>query len=81
MANTAPVAVLGHSQGVLGAHMVNVIRKAGSIEAAGQQIDEILAIAELIGARLGNTLSLAALAALVTGAASAMKKPKRGRFQ
>ena len=49
VANTAPVAVLGHSQGVLGAHMVNVIRKAGSIEAAGQQIDEILAIAELIG--------------------------------
>ena len=32
VANTAPVAVLGHSQGVLGAHMVNVIRKAGSIE-------------------------------------------------
>ena len=49
VANPAPVAVLGHSQGVLGAHMVNVIRKAGSIEAAGQQIDEILAIAELIG--------------------------------
>ena len=49
VANTAPVAVLGHSQGVLGAHMVNVIRKAGSIEAAGRQIDEILAIAELIG--------------------------------
>ena len=44
-----PVAVLGHSQGVLAVHMVQAIVEAGSIEAASAQIDEILAIATLIG--------------------------------
>ncbi len=37
-----PVAVLGHSQGVLAVHMVQAIVEAGSIEAASAQIDEIL---------------------------------------
>ena len=45
-----PVAVLGHSQGVLAVHMVKAIQEAGSIEAARGQIDEILATAALIGA-------------------------------
>ncbi|MBM6700340.1 DUF1729 domain-containing protein [Bifidobacterium pullorum subsp. saeculare] len=45
-----PIAVLGHSQGVLAVHMVKVIEEAGSIEAARTQIDEILATAALIGA-------------------------------
>lgn len=44
-----PVAVLGHSQGVLAVHMVQAIVEAGSIDAASAQIDEILAIATLIG--------------------------------
>ncbi len=44
-----PLAVLGHSQGVLAVHMVQAIVEAGSIEAASAQIDEILAIATLIG--------------------------------
>ena len=43
------VAVLGHSQGILGVHMANAIIAAGSIEKAAQQIDEILATAVLIG--------------------------------
>ncbi|KFI54543.1 fatty acid synthase, partial [Bifidobacterium callitrichos DSM 23973] len=45
-----PTAVLGHSQGVLAVHMVKAIREAGSIDAARDQIDEILATAALIGA-------------------------------
>lgn len=45
-----PTAVLGHSQGVLAVHMVKAIREAGSIDAACDQIDEILATAALIGA-------------------------------
>ena len=45
-----PVAVLGHSQGVLAVHMAKAIEKAGSIGAAASQIDEILATAALIGA-------------------------------
>lgn len=45
-----PVAVLGHSQGVLAVHMVRAIQAAGSVEAAHDQIDEILATAALIGA-------------------------------
>ncbi|NEG54972.1 type I polyketide synthase [Bifidobacterium platyrrhinorum] len=45
-----PAAVLGHSQGVLAVHMAKAIEAAGSIEAARDQIDEILATAALIGA-------------------------------
>ena len=58
-----PVAVLGHSQGVLAVHMVQAIVEAGSIEAASAQIDEILAIATLIGVagtRQARQLGLAA---------------------
>ena len=43
------VAVLGHSQGVLAVHMVDAIRQAGSVDTARAHIDEILAIAMLIG--------------------------------
>ncbi|TPF97856.1 ACP S-malonyltransferase [Bifidobacterium sp. UTCIF-39] len=49
VAATKPVAVLGHSQGILAVHMVKAIQDAGSIEAAARQIDEILATATLIG--------------------------------
>ncbi|KFI97292.1 beta-ketoacyl synthase, N-terminal domain protein [Bifidobacterium stellenboschense] len=45
-----PAAVLGHSQGVLAVHMAKAIERIGSIEAARDQIDEILATAALIGA-------------------------------
>lgn len=58
-----PVAVLGHSQGVLAVHMVQAIVEAGSVEAASAQIDEILAIATLIGVagtRQARQLGLAA---------------------
>ena len=50
VATASPVALLGHSQGILGVHMAQAIIDAGSIEAAREQIDEILAIAALIGA-------------------------------
>lgn len=50
LAGANPVALLGHSQGILGVHMAQAIIDAGSIEAARSQIDEILAIAALIGA-------------------------------
>ena len=50
LAAAEPVALLGHSQGVLGVHMADAVREAGSIEAAREQIDEILATAALIGA-------------------------------
>ena len=58
-----PVAVLGHSQGVLAVHMVQAICEAGSIDAAAAKIDEILAIATLIGVagtRQARQLGLAA---------------------
>ena len=45
-----PTAVLGHSQGVLAVHMAKAIETAGSIDAARDQTDEILATAALIGA-------------------------------
>lgn len=44
-----PVAVLGHSQGIIAEHIVEAIGARGSIEAATSDIDEILAIARLIG--------------------------------
>ena len=50
VAAAKPVAVLGHSQGVLAVHMARAIEAAGSIEAAGKTLDEILAVAALIGA-------------------------------
>lgn len=50
IAKAQPVALLGHSQGVLGAHMARAIMQAGSVEAAQSTITEILAIATLIGA-------------------------------
>jgi fatty acid synthase len=49
-ATAHPVAVLGHSQGVLAVHMTRAIQAAGSIEAADATLDEILAIAAIIGA-------------------------------
>lgn len=42
-------AVLGHSQGILAAHMVQAIQDKQSIASAEDQITEILAIAQLIG--------------------------------
>ncbi|PLS25288.1 type I polyketide synthase [Bifidobacterium imperatoris] len=45
-----PVAVLGHSQGVLAVHMARAIEEAGSVEAAANALNEILAAAALIGA-------------------------------
>lgn len=45
-----PAAVLGHSQGVLAVHMTRAIQDAGSIESAAPVLDEILAVAALIGA-------------------------------
>lgn len=62
-AKAKPIAVLGHSQGVLAVHMVQAIEQAGSIAAATAQIDEILAIATLIGVagtRQARQLGLAA---------------------
>ena len=50
VAQAKPLAVLGHSQGVLAVHMTRAIEAAGSIEAAGTTLDEILAVAALIGA-------------------------------
>ena len=47
-AQAKPVAVLGHSQGVLAVHMVQAICEAGSIDAAAAKIDEILAIASSV---------------------------------
>ncbi|MBT1174387.1 DUF1729 domain-containing protein [Bifidobacterium sp. LC6] len=58
-----PVAVLGHSQGVLAVHMARAIEEAGSVESAAEALDEILAIAALIGAagtRRVRALGLAA---------------------
>lgn len=49
VATAKPLAVLGHSQGILAVHMVRAIHEAGSIDAAAADIDEILAIAKLIG--------------------------------
>ncbi|NMN01300.1 fatty-acid synthase [Bifidobacterium sp. DSM 109958] len=49
VAAAKPLAVLGHSQGILAVHMVRAIQAAGSFEAAAGAIDEILAIATLIG--------------------------------
>lgn len=49
-ATARPVALLGHSQGILGVHMAQAIADAGSLDAAAARIDEILAIAALIGA-------------------------------
>ena len=62
-AEAKPVAVLGHSQGILAVHMVQAIREAGNVEAAASKIDEILAIATLIGVagtRQARQLGLAA---------------------
>ena len=62
-AEAKPVAVLGHSQGILAVHMVRAIEEAGTIDAAACKIDEILAIAQLIGVagtRQARQLGLAA---------------------
>ncbi|MCI1644298.1 MAG: DUF1729 domain-containing protein [Bifidobacterium crudilactis] len=50
VASVTPKAVLGHSQGILAAHMVHDIAAAGSFAKASAGIDEILAVATLIGA-------------------------------
>ena len=60
-----PAAVLGHSQGVLAVHMVQAAMAAGSIQAAAEQIDEILAIAQLIGVAGARQTKLIALNAKV----------------
>ena len=49
VAHAQPVAVIGHSQGIIAVHMVRAIAEAGSFEAAKPAIDSILAIAKLIG--------------------------------
>ena len=48
-AQARPVALLGHSQGIIGVHMVQEIQAAGSLKAAQGAIDQILATAMLIG--------------------------------
>lgn len=48
-ARSTPRALLGHSQGIIGVHMVQAMQQYGSIQAAGESIDQILAIAILIG--------------------------------
>ncbi|TPF88531.1 type I polyketide synthase [Bifidobacterium sp. UTBIF-56] len=50
LSEAKPVAVLGHSQGVLAVHMSRAIEEAGSVEAASDALNEILATAALIGA-------------------------------
>lgn len=63
VATARPVAVLGHSQGILAVHIVDAIRAAGSIAAARDEIVSILAIARLIGVagtRQARALGLAA---------------------
>lgn len=49
IAAAKPVAFLGHSQGVLGAHMADALMNAQHSEHAQERIVEILAIASLIG--------------------------------
>nr|WP_094722879.1 type I polyketide synthase [Bombiscardovia coagulans] len=49
LASARPVALLGHSQGIIGVHMAQAIEDEGSLKAASKQIDQILAIAMLIG--------------------------------
>ena len=63
IAAAKPVALLGHSQGILGVHMAQVAADAGSLASAGEQIDQILAMAALIGAagtRKARELGIAA---------------------
>ncbi|RBP99348.1 type I polyketide synthase [Bifidobacterium xylocopae] len=50
VASAHPRALLGHSQGIIGVHMAQAIQDAGSMDAARGQIDQILALAMLIGA-------------------------------
>ena len=50
-AQAKPVAVLGHSQGVLAVHMVQAICEAGSIDAAAAKIDDAI-----IGSEAGRNL-------------------------
>ena len=74
VATAKPLAVLGHSQGILAVHMVRAIREAGSINAAAADIDEILAIATLIGiagTRRARELALAPRHAAAAAAAAA----------
>lgn len=56
------VGAFGHSQGVLGEHMVEAARNAGSLEAAAAAVSELLALATLIGVagtRLVRSLGIA----------------------
>ncbi len=56
------VAAIGHSQGMLGAHMVEAARQAGSLAKAGDKISQILALATLIGVagtRVARALGIA----------------------
>ncbi|NEG90181.1 DUF1729 domain-containing protein [Bifidobacterium aerophilum] len=72
VATAKPLAVLGHSQGILAVHMVRAIREAGSIDAAAADIDEILAIAKLIGiAGTRRVRELALAPRLVSGTSGA----------
>lgn len=63
IATRRPVAVLGHSQGVIAVHMVEAIEQAGSLDAAGSTIDEILAIACLVGVAAARQVRMADLQA------------------
>ena len=68
VAHADHVAVIGHSQGILAVHMVDAIRRAGSIEAAADTIDDILAIARLIGVAGTRRARELALAGRLVGA-------------
>ncbi|RSX55418.1 type I polyketide synthase [Bifidobacterium samirii] len=68
VAYAQPVAVIGHSQGILAVHMADQIRAAGSIDAAADMIDDILAIARLIGVAGTRRARELALAGRLVGA-------------
>ncbi len=63
-----PVALLGHSQGIIGVHMARELQRAGSLEAAQEPIDEILAVARLIGVAGTRQARLLGLHAKLEGA-------------
>ena len=63
-----PVALLGHSQGIIGVHMARELQRAGSLEAAQEPIEEILAVARLIGVAGTRQARLLGLHAKLEGA-------------
>ena len=77
-ARAHPVAILGHSQGVIAQRMVEAIMAAGSIESAGGAIDMTLAIAQLIGSAATHRARLLGVPAMSKGS-TAMLSVKGAR--